>query len=240
MGDPKKVKKKYSGPRHPWIKENIELDKELLKEYALKNKKEIHKMDSFLKNFKDRAKKLIAAKTKQSEKEKKQLMQYLQKYGLIPAEATLDQVLGLTIRNIMDRRLQSLVYKKALAKTMSQARQFIVHNHILVGNKVITSPRYIVNLAEEDQIRFVPKSPFASPDHPERIEQMPAPKPEKKEEKPTEKKEEKKKETKPSSKSEKGLEKPGVSPKPKKATKKKEAPTKEKKAESKEEKTKEK
>ncbi|MDP7610203.1 MAG: 30S ribosomal protein S4, partial [Candidatus Woesearchaeota archaeon] len=41
MGDPKKQRKKYSKPSHPWQTERIEVEKVLMKEYGLKNKKEI-------------------------------------------------------------------------------------------------------------------------------------------------------------------------------------------------------
>ncbi len=61
MGDPKKPKKKYQTPMHPWNKERIGLEKELLKKYGLKNKEEIMIMNSILSNMKIQAKKYIAA-----------------------------------------------------------------------------------------------------------------------------------------------------------------------------------
>jgi len=202
MGDPKKTKKKYFTPRHPWIKENIESERELVREYAFKRKKEIYKLNSILKTFKDQAKKLIAAKTSQAEKEKQQLIQRLQRLGLIPAGAALDDILGLTTQNIMDRRLQNLVFKKGFARTQAQARQFIVHQQIVVNNKKITSPNHLVTQAEEDTIAFYPQSKLANPDHPERslpeekekLPVRPAPPEAKKETKKKPKKESKKEE----------------------------------------------
>lgn len=168
MGDPRRLKKKYVTPRHPWIKERIDAENELSREYSFKRKKEIYKLDSVLKSFKDQAKKLIAAATKQGEKEKQQLMQKLQRLALVSSQAALDDVLGLTIKDIMERRLQNLVFKKGLAHSQSQARQFIVHQHIMIGDKKITSPNYLVTLAEESQIKFSPKSNLANEEHPER------------------------------------------------------------------------
>ena len=52
-------------------------------------------MDSVLKKYKDLAKKLIAIKTVQGEKEKAQIMDKLQRMGLIQAGAELDNVLDL-------------------------------------------------------------------------------------------------------------------------------------------------
>ena len=67
MGDPKKLRKKYSKPNHPWQKLRIEEEIELITEYGLKNKKEVWKMASILKNYKKRVKKLIPRKDIQSE-----------------------------------------------------------------------------------------------------------------------------------------------------------------------------
>jgi len=63
MGAPKKQKKKYSKPAHPWQKERILAEKELSKKYGLRRKYEIWKMNSILKNFSRQIKKLIPQKT---------------------------------------------------------------------------------------------------------------------------------------------------------------------------------
>lgn len=126
-------------------------------------------MDSILKKYKDQAKKLIAVKTKQGEKEKAQMMDKLQRLGLIQAGSELDAVLSLEVKDILERRLQSLVFRNSLARSMNQARQFITHRHVLVGKKKITFPSYIVSQEEEGQISFDPKASLSGEDHPERI-----------------------------------------------------------------------
>jgi small subunit ribosomal protein S4 len=45
-----------------------------------------------------------------------------------------------------------------LAKTIRQARQLIVHRHIVIGDKVISSPGYLVKVDEEDKIGYNPYS----------------------------------------------------------------------------------
>ncbi|MCX8147636.1 MAG: 30S ribosomal protein S4, partial [Candidatus Woesearchaeota archaeon] len=81
-----------------------------------------------LKNFKDQAKNLIALSTPQAEKEKRQLIDKLKRYGLLKEDVqTLDPILDITLRDILERRLQTQVYKKGLARSINQARQFIVH-----------------------------------------------------------------------------------------------------------------
>lgn len=169
MGDPRRLKKKYFTPRHPWIQENLDAERELVREYSVKRKQELYKLNSILKTFKDQAKFLIAAKTVQAEKERKQLLARLNKLGLIKPEAALDDILSLTIRDIMNRRLQNLVFKKGLAHTQAQARQFICHNHIMVGSKKLTSPNALVAQAEEESIAFYPGSKLSKVDHPERV-----------------------------------------------------------------------
>src|SRR3989344_4446899 len=106
MGDIKKNRKKYSKPRHPWQKERIEEEKKILKEYGLKKKKEIWKLTSLLSRFKDRAKKLVALKTKQAEKEKIDLLSRLSGFGLLEKNSRLEDVLSLTLKDILERRLQ--------------------------------------------------------------------------------------------------------------------------------------
>jgi small subunit ribosomal protein S4 len=169
MGDPKKQKKKYQTPGHPWQKTRIDEEKNLIKEYGLKNKREIWKMDSKLRKFKSQVKKLITAPTKQKKIEKTQLLKKLQSLGLIKEAAQLDDVLSLTLKNVMERRLQTVLYRRGLAKTIKQARQMIVHQHVCIGNKKITMPSYLLKKDEEEKLSFSQYSPFSNKDHPARI-----------------------------------------------------------------------
>jgi small subunit ribosomal protein S4 len=188
MGDPRKLRRKFSGPGHPWQKARIEQERALKKEYGLKNKSEIWKHDSKLKNFAKQAKRLVALQGEQAEKEKKQLLERLQRLGLISAGSDTEAVLSLTIKDILERRLQTRVYRKGLANSMRQARQYISHAHILVGGKQIKAPGYIVKTEEEPTISFVEASTLANPEHPERkIEKKPEEPEEKTEDKKTKK-----------------------------------------------------
>lgn len=169
MGDPKKIRKKYTTPRHPWIGSRIEEERQLRREYGLRNKQEIWKMDTQLTQFKDRAKRLLARTDSQAQKEAKQLIERTVKLGLLKEGATFDDILGLNIKNMMERRLQTLLIKKLLARTPKQARQMITHRHVSLGGKVITSPGYIVSVDQESTIAFVGRSAFISEAHPERF-----------------------------------------------------------------------
>ncbi|MDP6642032.1 MAG: 30S ribosomal protein S4 [Candidatus Nanoarchaeia archaeon] len=169
MGDPKKHRKKYSTPLHPWQATRIEEEKQILNEYGLRNKKEIWKIDSLLRRFRSQAKQLIATRTDQARKEEKLLIVKLAKLGLLNEESHLDDVLGLNLRDVLERRLQTLVYRKNLARSAEQARQFIIHGHVVIDNKKITVPSYLVKKDEEDKLNFLPKSSLSKVDHPERV-----------------------------------------------------------------------
>lgn len=169
MGDPKKPKKKYATSMHPWIRKEIEIGKVLKKEYGLTNRKEILRTTSFLKKYKDIAKKLIADSTAQGQIEKKQMLEKLARFGLIPPQAELEQVLSLELKDILNRRLQSVVYRKGLARSMKQARQFITHRHIIIGEQEINAPSYLLTTEEENKLGFKVKSALAKEDHPERL-----------------------------------------------------------------------
>ena len=206
MGDPRKARKKYKSPTHPWQKARLEEESVLAIEYGLKNKEEIWKMESILKNFTNQNKKLVTLMTKQAEKEKINLIKKLKSLGLLKQNQDFEDILNLTIRDIMERRLQTLVHRKGLGKTIKQARQLIIHSHINIGNQRITSPSYLINIDEEKNIAFTSKSSFSSPDHPERIVKEP---------KLVKKKTEKKKKSKPKEKKKTDKKEPKKEKKPK-------------------------
>lgn len=169
MGDPKKHTKTYSTPSHPYNKERLDKEKEYTKAYGLKNKAEIYKIDSMVRKVKSNAKKLLRGEaTPQKDFEMKNMITRLENLGLVKSGAHIDDILTLTVENFFDRRLQSVVQKKGLTSTIKQARQAIIHEHIVVGDKKITSPSYLVTLSEEAVIGFSTSSPFVDEEHPER------------------------------------------------------------------------
>lgn len=168
MGDPRKHRKKYQTPLHPWQGDRITEEKEILKEYGLRRKKEIWRISSMLRRFKSQAKRLVAQQTEQARTEEKLLIQKLAKLNLISENAKLDEILGLELKDLLDRRLQAQVCLKGLAKTMKQSRQLIVHGHIRIGDQKVNVPSYLVSMDEENLIGFSPKSNLNDPEHPER------------------------------------------------------------------------
>jgi small subunit ribosomal protein S4 len=169
MGDIKRLTNKYSTPAHPWRRERIDTERALRRQYGLKNSTELWKLNSKLKNFKDQVKSFATMPVTQAALERKQLEARLAKYGLTPEDGNLENVLSYTPQVLLDRRLQTVLVKRQLCRTMRQARQFIVHRHVLVGDKCITAPGYLVPVSEEAHISFKINSSLADEQHPERI-----------------------------------------------------------------------
>ncbi len=151
----RRIKKKWLSPSHPWQKHRIISERKLIVEYGLKNHREIWRTKWILKRIRDYARKLIAIRdTEEGKKLIEKFLNRLYRYGLVEKDSKLEDVLDLTIRDLLERRLQTIVYKKGLARTIKQARQLIVHRHIVVGDKVVSAPSYFVKRGEEDLIRY--------------------------------------------------------------------------------------
>ncbi len=161
MGDPKRPRKTWEGPKHPWIKERLERERELLGRYGLRNKKELWKAETLARKFRHRARALLGLPPEARREAAKALLEKLYKMGIIDdPNADVDIVLSITAEDILERRLQTIVYKKGLAKSIYQARQLIVHGHIAIAGRRVTSPGYLVSREEERLIDYSPGSPF--------------------------------------------------------------------------------
>ncbi|MDI6916810.1 MAG: 30S ribosomal protein S4 [Thermoplasmatales archaeon] len=171
MGDPKFSRKKYESPTHPWQADRIKEENGLIKKYGLKNKREVWKARSLLRNFRRQARLLfpkLRIGDKQAEKEVKQLIGKLTRLGVVQENAALDDVLALDIEAILSRRFQTLLYMKGLASTPKQARQLIVHGHAAVTGRRVVVPGHLVKKDEESSITYSQKSPLNNEAHPVR------------------------------------------------------------------------
>lgn len=132
----------------------------MLAKYGLRRKEEIWRAQTLLRNFRRQARNLLAASGPQAEKETKQLISRLQSLGLVGENATLDDVLGLTVDKILERRLQTIVHRKGLAQTVRQARQLITHGHIAIAGRCVNVPSYLVPVREEPLIEYASDKTF--------------------------------------------------------------------------------
>ncbi|MBI2233199.1 MAG: 30S ribosomal protein S4 [Candidatus Aenigmarchaeota archaeon] len=152
MGHPKRQEKKYSRPQKPYDKDRIEREKKLEQDYGLRRKKEIWRAEGVLRDFRGRARDLQAHHDKKKEKD---LIEKLNKLGI--KCQTLDDILEANLNDLLSRRLQTIVHKKGLAHSPRQARQLIVHGHILVDRRRIRWPSYIIKQEEEGSVSLSPK-----------------------------------------------------------------------------------
>ncbi len=163
----------YETPNHPYQGERIASESGLLGTYGLKNKEELWRAESELRNYRREARKLIGeagGDVRTAEHEGEQFLTRLKRIGILGEADSLDNVLGLEVTDILERRLQTQVYRKGLANTTKQARQFITHGHITVEGRRVRVPSYTVSVAEEPVISFDGTSPLTDDLHPERAE----------------------------------------------------------------------
>jgi len=161
MGDPRRLKKKFRKPKHPFNKERILEELEFLGRYGLRNKREFWKMRTMLGNWRKIARESRTLSKERAAEAQQELIRKLNRLGVLGPEAEFDDILLLTVEDLLKRRLQTIVFEKGLAQTIYEARQKIVHKHIAISDKIINSPSYIVKREEEELIRFAPSSPFA-------------------------------------------------------------------------------
>lgn len=144
----KRKHKLYSRPKRPFEKVRIEEEGRIKKEFGLKNKTEIWKAEAKIKLIREKAKKLIAAKPE----EQKAFFERLKKIGL--NVNTIADVLTLDKRDYLQRRLQTIIFRRKLAQTPKGARQLITHKKILIAGRAVDSPSYIVPVDIEDKIEL--------------------------------------------------------------------------------------
>ena len=161
MGHPKKPRKQYNTPSHPWNADRIKEENRLANKYGLKNKKEIWKAESRVERYRRDARVLLGMDIDQSEEEREELLNHLVRAGFLAPNSKLEEVLDLNVEDVLRRRLQSLVHKKGLSSTAKEARLFVVHGHITLNGKKINAPGHLVEKADEDSIGFYPGSPVA-------------------------------------------------------------------------------
>jgi len=160
MGDPKTSRRVWQRPKRPLNYDLIMDELKTLGTFGLKTKRELWKTQTELSRVRLQARSLLALRQDERERKEPILMQSLSKIGLVNENSTLDDVLNLQVTDLLSRRLQTIAQKKLYFKTPYQARQAIVHGHIMIGDSVVTIPSYIVKTEEEAKIHLIPESSF--------------------------------------------------------------------------------
>jgi len=160
MGDPKTPRRVWKKPKRPLNYDLLMDELKTLGAFGLKTKRELWKTQTELSRVRLHARSLLALRQEDRKRKEPILIQSLSKIGLVDQNSTLDDVLNLQVTDLLSRRLQTIAQKKLYFKTPYQARQAIVHGHVMIGDSVVTIPSYIVKTEEEAKIRLIPESRF--------------------------------------------------------------------------------
>lgn len=76
--------------------------------------------------------------------------------NLYKAASAKEGVTGAILLQLLEGRLDNIVYRMGLAKTRRQARQLVTHKHVVVNGNVLNIPSYAVK--PNDVISLRPKS----------------------------------------------------------------------------------
>ena len=160
MGDTKNFRRVWKKPKRPL---NFDLKMEELKilgTFGLKTKRELWKARTELSRVRNQARSLLALRQDVRDREEPILLKSLSRVGYVEPDATLDDVLNLELSDLFSRRLQTIVQKKFFFKTPYQARQAVSHGHILIGDRIVNIPSYVVSIDEESKVKLTTESIF--------------------------------------------------------------------------------
>ena len=145
----------------------------MLGRYGLKNKEELWRAQSELRSIRREARRLIGESqgdVDEAEDSGAEFLTKLRRYGILGDNDSITDVLSLDETDILERRLQTVVYRKGLASTPQQARQFITHGHITVDGARAKAPSRKIEPGEESLVSYDDNSPIADELHPARAE----------------------------------------------------------------------
>lgn len=154
MGDPRKLRNKYERPKKLWDVDRLTEEKALKAEYGLRSMRELWRSTAELKKFRREARRLLSVTEEERRDDAKKILAKLAKLGVLKEGSVIDDVLSLEVKSVLERRLQTIVLRKGLAKTTAQSRQLITHGFIAINGKKVTRPGYVVSLHEEATLSY--------------------------------------------------------------------------------------
>jgi small subunit ribosomal protein S4 len=170
MGDPKKKHKRFTTPKRPFDQSALAEELRLLGAYGLRNKRELWRHRTELSRLRRLARSRQSLDPVERAEAERQMIRKLSGLGVVAEKATLEDVLSLRIEELMERRLQTVVYRRGMAKSLFQARQLVTHGHVSIGDKKVRAPSYWVTLDDEAKLSFSGSSPVSDTAHPLRRE----------------------------------------------------------------------
>merc|ERR1712159_232720 len=155
--------KTSKNPKRAYDKERLDHELQMLGTYGLKNKREIRRVGLILSKVRAVARNLLTMDEKDPRRifQGQALMRRMIRYGILDEDKQrLDYVLALKVEDFLERRLQTLVHKRGLAKSIHHARVLIRQKHIRVGRQIVDIPSFMVRMESQPHIEFSLSSPF--------------------------------------------------------------------------------
>ncbi|EFC44489.1 predicted protein [Naegleria gruberi] len=149
-------------PRRPFEKERLDRELRMCGKYGLKNKHEIWRVQYYLARARKTARHLLTLPEDDIKRqfEGAALLRRMTRLGLLDeSRQQLDYILSLKAEDLLERRLQTIVQKLNLSKSIHHARQLIFQGHIRVGKQTVNVPSFTVRVDSEKHIN---KSPFSA------------------------------------------------------------------------------
>ena len=144
----KNLKRQYETPNRAWNEERIQREDQLREDYGLKNKEEIYKAYSELRNFRREARKLVGGESREAQ----DILKKAHRLGLIKSDAEITDLLTLNVEDILNRRLQTAVDRRGHADSPKHARQLVTHGRVKVDGNRVNIPGYMLTTEEEKTI----------------------------------------------------------------------------------------
>ncbi|EPS34246.1 hypothetical protein PDE_09210 [Penicillium oxalicum 114-2] len=155
--------KTYRTPRRAYGAARLDAELKLIGEYGLKNKREVWRVQYTLSKIRRAARVLLTLDEKDPKRlfEGNALIRRLVRQGVLDqSRMRLDYVLSLRPEDFLERRLQTVIFRLGLARSIHHARVLIRQRHVRVGKQLVNVPSFMVQLDSQKHIDFTLNSPY--------------------------------------------------------------------------------